>query len=183
MYHPTQHAVSSRLHVHTYMGGTMRTHRRQSRKLCADSTAVPVLPMTVPGNLEQALTHRRFDKRGAENLPANRKKHAPEPGPTADQPGGSLQITSAEWLDSRSRLTARGTGEPGQVVAIYNGDNMGDHYGAVLISGRGAWKFRMRKPSPVPGRVLAICNGDRASSTVCAVHGNGLIRDKMTTRT
>lgn len=109
--------------------------------------------------------YQQYDKQVPEDPPTDPSTDPPTEPPT-EPPAGSLRITSAEWLESRSLLSVKGVGDPGQIVAIYNRDNMGDHYGVCSVSARGTWKFRTRKPSPVPAKVLAMCNSDTATSTV-----------------
>ncbi|MFW2365936.1 MAG: hydrogenase small subunit [Desulforhopalus sp.] len=109
--------------------------------------------------------YQQYDKQVPEEPPTDQPED-PTPETPTDPPASSLRITKAEWQDKRSTLTVRGAGDPGQIVAIYNHENMGVQYGAVSVSGKGTWKFRIRKPSPVPQSVRAICNGVSAHITV-----------------
>lgn len=86
----------------------------------------------------------------------------PDP-PVAEE--GTLVISVAKWRSGRNVLVAKGIGDPGQIVTVYNG-NTGDQVGAVSVKSTGAWGFRQRNPSPVPARLKVSSKGEVAYATV-----------------
>ncbi|GAB4273319.1 MAG: hypothetical protein Kow0092_28660 [Deferrisomatales bacterium] len=69
-----------------------------------------------------------------------------------------FQITKAEWRADRRELRVDGKGPAGTVVSVRNADT-GAKLGSALVDPYGKWRLKVKKPSPVPSRVQAICDG------------------------
>lgn len=91
----------------------------------------------------------------------------PEPDPPTDpEPSARpLKISKARWNKKRKILRVRGKAAKRQIVIIYNSDT-GEQLGAVSVNKRGVWKFKHKKPSPVPSEIHAVCNQQIVSREV-----------------
>jgi len=66
----------------------------------------------------------------------------------------TLRIERAAWQASQSKLVVKGDGPSGEQVIISNADS-GVQLGAVIINGRGSWRWAENSPLSVPCRVAA----------------------------
>jgi hydrogenase small subunit len=100
--------------------------------------------------------YKHFEK------PAPEDPNPPEPDPTT----GSLEISRAVWQEDFTipRLVVKGTGEPGQIVTVYNRrlSARDTQLGAVTVNSDGNWKFVLRNPSTIPSRVKVKSGSQKA---------------------
>jgi len=89
----------------------------------------------------------------------------PQPDPQPTPSAGPLLFTKAKWEVDKSRLKAEGKGEAGRIVTIFNADS-GSQLGAVSVDRSGKWKFKQRRPAPIPRRLQASSGGQTVFSDV-----------------
>jgi hydrogenase small subunit len=77
----------------------------------------------------------------------------------------AMRIKKAEWKAKKSELRVEGEGIAGAIVTVSDADSK-TLLGAVSVDSRGKWKFKLKKPSSVPGRVQAASDGAVAVNQV-----------------
>ena len=82
----------------------------------------------------------------------------PQPEPDPEPSASRLSIKEAEWEDDRAELKAKGNGDRGFIVTVFD-DTTGQQLGAVSVTRRGNWRFRQRGVNPAPRRLRAESGG------------------------
>jgi hydrogenase small subunit len=75
-----------------------------------------------------------------------------------DEGADDFKIKKCEWRPDKKELKVDGEAGNGASVTILNA-NTDKRLGKSKVDSEGKWKFRMRRPSPIPCRVRTLCKG------------------------
>jgi len=78
--------------------------------------------------------------------------------PDVDEEDDDFEIKKCEWRRDKKELKVEGEAGSGAAVTILNAST-DKRLGTVKADSEGKWKFKMRRPSPIPCRVRTLCNG------------------------
>jgi hydrogenase small subunit len=78
--------------------------------------------------------------------------------PDTDEDDNEFEIKKCEWRPDKKELKVDGEAGSGASVTILNA-NTGRRLGTAKADLEGKWKFRRRRPSPIPCRVRTLCKG------------------------
>lgn len=90
-----------------------------------------------------------------------------KPDPDTPPQATDLRVTKAVYDSEKRELRVEGQGIAGAIVKIFN-DTSGRLMGAVSVEKGGVWRFRARRPRPIPSHVRAESKGETVTANVTA---------------